>query len=82
MNETVQLEPATRRKYEEYIEKGLDHETALYNANEEAVRLAAIQHTRDLRQNRKVGTPPTLYKGTDPSELMDINYLKRQQGVH
>ena len=79
MSETAQLEPALRRKYEEYVEKGLDHGTAMIHVTEEAERLSAIEHTRDLRKNLKTGPPPSLYKGTDPGQLRDINYLKRQQ---
>jgi hypothetical protein len=80
MSETAKLEPALKRKYEEYIDKGLGHEAALFHAEEDIERLNAIKHSQNLRATHKVGTPPTLYKGTDPGELRDINYLKRQVG--
>lgn len=79
---TEELEPALKRKYEEYIEKGLSPDAALLRATDETEAFIAMKHTRELRATHKIGTPPSLYKGTDPSELRDINYLKRHQAAH
>jgi hypothetical protein len=83
-NSTIvaELEPATKRKYEEYLGKGLSHDAALLRATEETEVFLALKYTRDLRATHKMGGPPSLFKGEDPTENRYNTYIKRHQAAH